>query len=365
MPTKHKQTLATSQMGVDFVRSVVKAANCLFQEVSLENDVGNDGYIEFVENEIAISFAIWVQIKTGNSYVKSDGNFVLKADKDHFEYWHAHIMPVAAIIYNPDTDVAVWLDITEYLNQNPNCIQTGPYNIAIPAGEIFSTKTFRQFTLHFLKYRSKYGSNLGIALEKFTDRNNERSCWEGISYLFTFYRNQATSWYYLISCFQNFRQRKILFYLINLLAYLPGHPDIFWHRENQILPAIQKEALAFLKERFGRVEVLSMLEMVTDGGGFARGAIGQDVLAIILRLGHIEIILESLAFDQEVMEDARYWALLLLIYLTQEDDPGLGKCYGYIARFQGLFHNEESDINEMVKGIRGELEDFGRFHLFC
>lgn len=365
MPTKHKKTLATSKNGVNFVRGVVEANNSIFQEVSLVNDVGNDGYIEFIENEIAIGFAIWVQIKAGNSYVKPNGNFVLKADKDHFEYWYSHLMPVAAIIYHPEKDAAVWMDITEYLTLNPNLIQNGPYDIEIPATQIFGAKTFREFTVHFLKYQSKYRSHLGMALEKFADRNSERNCFEGMSYLFSFYRNNVTSWYYMISCFQNFRQQKILFPLTNMLAYLPGHQDIFCHGKNQISELVKKEALAFLNERFGRIEVLCLLEIVTDGGGFTRGAIGQGVLSLIIHLRDIETILESLAFAQDISEDARYWALILLIYFVQENDPLLEKCYGYITRFQGLFQNEDSDINDMVEGVRGELERLGRFYLFC
>ncbi len=364
MPTKHKKTLSTSKQGVNYVRSIVEGHNCIFQEIALANDVGNDAYIEFIQNELAIGFAIWVQIKSGNSYVKSNGNFVLKADKDHYEYWSSHLMPVAAIIYDPQREVAAWMDITEYLARSPILIESGPYDIEIPAAQSFCSETFQGFTAHFLKYQDKYRSNLGAALDKFADRDNERNCSEGIAYLFSFYRNNTTSWYYIISCFQNYRRQKMLFYLTNLLAYLPGHQDIFWHKENQITEQVRKEALIFLNERFGRIEVLSMLEIVTDGGGFTRGAIGQDILSILLHIRDIEKVLESITFDNDAGEDVRYWALIILIYLVQEDDPRLEKCYEYISRFQGLFRDDESDISYMVDGIREELERFGRFHLF-
>lgn len=364
MSTKHKRTQSTSKKGVSYVRSVVEDNNCIFQEISLENDVGNDAYIEFIENEVAIGFAIWVQIKSGKSYVKPNGNHVLKADKEHFKYWHSHVMPVAAIVFDPETKAAAWVDITEYLTTHVDINENGPYSIEIPFTQKFTLETFQDFYDHFIMYQSKYKGNLGVALEKFADRDNERNSLEGISYLFSFYRNNFTSWYYVISCFQNFRQYKQLFYLTNLLAHLPGHQDIFWHKQNRISEEVNQKALAFLTERFGRVEVLSMLEIVTDGGGFTRGAIGQDVLAVIVHVKDIEKILETITFDGEVHEDARYWALLLLIYFEQEDDPQLGKCFDYIARFQKLNKGSDSDIPYMVEGVKEELKRSGMFYLF-
>ncbi len=365
MSTKHKKSISTSKIGVNYVKSIVENNNCIFQEVSLDNDVGNDAYIEFVENEVAIGFAVWVQIKSGSSYVKPNGNFILKADKKHFVYWHSHLMPVATIIYDPEIKVAVWANITEYFEIHPEIIENGPYSIEIPSTQQFTFDTFQVFFDHFLVYRSKYKNNLSVALEKFSDRNNEQNCLQGISYLFVYYRNSFTSWYYIICCFQNFRGYKQLFYLINLLAYLPGHQDIFWHKHNRITEEVSRRAVAFIAERFTKLEVLCMLELVTAGGGFARGAIGQDILAIILHINNIEKILESITFDEEVQEDARYWALLLLIYFVQENDPKLAKCIEFIARFQRINKGSKSDIHGMVEGIYEEIKRSGKFYLFC
>jgi hypothetical protein len=102
-----------------------------------------------------------------------------------------------------------------------------------------------------------------------------------------------------------------------MIAYLPGHEDIFWHKHNYIEPQTRETALAFLTERFGREEIVTMLEIVTDGGGFTRGAIGQCVYAIIVHVRNRETILESILSDLDVDNEARYWALLLLIDFTQ------------------------------------------------
>jgi hypothetical protein len=87
MTTRKKLSSATARIGVNFARDIVERANCVFQEIDQHNDLGNDAYIEFVCAEEATGSCIAAQVKSGESYVKSDGSFVLKADRAHFEYW--------------------------------------------------------------------------------------------------------------------------------------------------------------------------------------------------------------------------------------------------------------------------------------
>lgn len=349
-------------MGVKFTRDVVDNHNSIFQEVSLENDIGNDAYIEFVKDEEATGCCIFVQIKSGDSYVKPNGNYIFKADKDHFEYWVSHSLPIGCIVYSPKNNQAVWYDVTEYLSQNPTVIESGPYTINIPASQKFCDETFNEFVDHFLKYLEPYKHKLGVALQKFSDRNNHRICLDGMKYLFTFQRQNFVSWYYIITCYRNFRKHPILFQLTNMIAYLPGHEDIFWHKQNIIQEQTRKAALEFLNERFGRDEVLTMLEIVTDGGGFTRGAIGQSVYAIVRHVKNREAVLESILSDLDVDEHSRYWSLLLLIYFTQLTEKRVGKCIELISKYQHLFSDDETRL--MVQGIREEIETRGNFHLF-
>jgi hypothetical protein len=157
----------------------------------------------------------------------------------------------------------------------------------------------------------------------------------------------------------------LLFQLIETIAYLPGHEDIFWHKTNRLQEQIPKAALNFLRHRFGRAEVICILEVVTEGGGFARGAIGQPVDAIIAQIKDREKILESIAFDPENNGDIRYWALLLLVVYSQSHSSGKEKCLKKIKRFNDQFSNDDSDINAMVSGIGQEIKTNGKFNLFC
>lgn len=67
---KYPRTRATGKLGVTFVETVVSEAGCIFRETPQDTDVGIDGYIEFVENEIATGTLVAVQIKAGESFLK-------------------------------------------------------------------------------------------------------------------------------------------------------------------------------------------------------------------------------------------------------------------------------------------------------
>lgn len=254
MPTKRKQTKATERAGINYVRTIVENHNCIFQEIDLGNDVGNDAYIEFIQGENATSCCIAVQIKSGASYINpgKDG-YVLKADKNHFEYWHSHILPIGAIVFNPLDNTAAWCDITAYLDDNPDSIQSGPYSIHISSDQRFDKDSFDDFLRHFLSYQQRYRKeeNFAKALEGFADIENIQTCLDGIRSLFSYHRQRPASWYYLISCFANYRERTILETLTWILTHLPGHGDILWHKGNIIDEHTREKALAFLISRFG------------------------------------------------------------------------------------------------------------------
>ena len=155
MSTKRKRTKAIGSNGVNYVTSVVENDNSIFQRIELENDIGNDAYIEFVSGEEATSSYIWVQIKAGESYKKKD-YYILPTDREHFEYWKDNIAPVVGIVYDPEIDVAFWIDITDHLHMNPSAIENGPYTLHIPRINEFSTKTFSRFKEIFLTRYNKH-----------------------------------------------------------------------------------------------------------------------------------------------------------------------------------------------------------------
>jgi hypothetical protein len=115
---KFPRAKATGKLGVVFVENIVSEASSIFRPIPQDTDVGIDGYIEFVENEIVTGTLVAVQIKAGASFLKQysdDKYFSINASRADMNYWNSHSIPVALIAYDPTTKLSGWLDITGYI----------------------------------------------------------------------------------------------------------------------------------------------------------------------------------------------------------------------------------------------------------
>lgn len=148
MPMRRRRTAATGEQGAHYVKGVVIGHNCIFNENPLQNDLGIDAHVEFIVGEEATGCSVALQIKSGPSYRSSSGHYVLRADRNHLDYWSSLLVPVGAMIADPDAGTAAWCDVTEYLESNPATIDSGPYTI--PAEHRFDSETFGEFRDHFL-----------------------------------------------------------------------------------------------------------------------------------------------------------------------------------------------------------------------
>jgi hypothetical protein len=345
MTTRRKKSKAIARTGANYVRMVVEKYNHIFHEIDLDNDLGNDAYVEFIESEEATGSVIATQIKAGRSYFRHDPDHaIVQSDRNHFEYWHSHSLPIAMIVYDPDSGSAAWLDITELLMHNPKRIESGPYTIHIPASRVFDENSFASFYSHFVQYRELYRVEgyFGRALQDFANTENPESCFDGLFSLFSFHRNRVATWYYLISCFRNFCGHPMLRDLIGVLCHVPGHPDIFWHRRNIIESATQAKARKLLGSHFGRDDVVLLLSQI-DEDGIARGTIGQAIHAIVDAVHGRDAILDAIAFDPSLSTDVRYWAVVLLADYEQRAsrDPA-----NVLARYLRIFPND--DHNDLI-----------------
>jgi hypothetical protein len=362
MTTKRKSSKATSREGINFVRSLVERHNSTFQEIDLDNDLGNDAYIEFVVEENSTGCCIAAQIKSGKSYVAHPGErFAFSADRDHFEYWNSHTLPVVGIIFDPQARRAFWVDISKYLRSNPSVIRDGPYTVEAHASEELSDATFGMFRQHFLTYRERYSgeSNLGRALESFADRDDIERCFDGLRALFSFHRQQLVVWYYLISCLSNYRDSPLLTDIVVRLCHIPGHGDIWWHKDNMIDEKIRAAARAFMRERLDRRDAITLLAAV-DERGIDRGTIGQCVHAIINEMSNPGSIMESIIFDITLPEEQRHIALYLAIDYAQR--VSRGRVLDLIRRVRRAF--PESMWDAELLEVRRIIREHGGVSLY-
>jgi hypothetical protein len=314
---KRQDTAGTANTGVFHAAKIVSASNSIFQVVDQQNDIGVDAYIEFTIEESSTGCCIAAQIKSGRSYIKN-GHFTLPAVQSHFEYWRSHTLPVVGIVYDPDSDSARWVDITEYLESSA----PRSTSISVPDGNTFDVKSFTNFRDHFLTYRLRYADQrfLGSALMDLAAVDDTRRRQAGLRSLFSFHRQKIESWFYLISTLRSFYDSSLLDDIIAILCHVPGHMDIFWHRGNIFDEKVRQEAKRLIQTLVTPEDVSALLNAIDDENGIRRGSIGQCVRAIIEVVPKHDEILEALARDPATSGNNRYWALCLFISFRQGHD---------------------------------------------
>jgi hypothetical protein len=359
MTTKRKKSQATSRRGINFIRGLVEANNSAFQEIDLQNDLGNDAYVEFVVEEGATGCCVALQIKSGTSYRTSPDRFAFSSDRDHFEYWASHTLPVLGVIFDPETQIAKWVDITEHLRNNTSCIEEGPYTIY--ASRDFSESSFSEFRRHCLTYRDRYlrEPNFGRALESFSIREDVERCFDGLNALFAYHRQQSATWYYLISCVSNYRSHAILRPLIARLCHVPGHPDIFWSERNIVDEKVRRPALRLMKERFDREDALTMLSAI-DESGVDRGTIGQCVHALVDTMDHTLEVMESIAVDKGQEERIRHSAILFAVSAAQSQSAKIA--LAALDRIRPSI--EDSELDAVIQWLDEGLREYGVVSLY-
>ncbi|MDI3286101.1 DUF4365 domain-containing protein [Polyangium sp. 15x6] len=97
--------------GVLKLLDICAEANQICREFTT-HDVGVDAQIELVDGIHALAQYVNVQVKTGTSHVNESDEFWFVADRKHMFYWNGSMIPVIAVIYDPLTNRAVWIDVT-------------------------------------------------------------------------------------------------------------------------------------------------------------------------------------------------------------------------------------------------------------
>lgn len=122
-------TAHTEKLGVAKVQSICARARTIFRTVTTD-DVGIDGFIEVVEDANATGVIAGVQIKSGDSFVDTEGlRFRFVSDQAHFGYWARCSFPVIGIVFSPKHNKAVWIDLTGLATDKR--IVEGSYTITV------------------------------------------------------------------------------------------------------------------------------------------------------------------------------------------------------------------------------------------
>jgi hypothetical protein len=133
----------------------------------------------------------------------------------------------------------------------------------------------------------------------------------GLNVLFRRFVNRTETWEAFVTYFVEKPACDIPRTLIYYLAHIPWHPDIAWTGDETISPETREFGRKLFCERFGRRELIKLLECI-DENGIDRGSIGQSVVAIIECLDESGPMLASVSRDRSLPVATREGATLII-----------------------------------------------------
>lgn len=341
---KYKKTTVIGKIGMNFVKGIVEEAGSLFHKIEQENDLGIDGIIEFIKNEIPTSKSIAVQIKSGKSYFNLQNTESLIPVDNHYEYWKNYPLPVYGIVYSSELKKGFWVNIKDYLRVHGRCsVIRYPNN---KANELDLDSFNRIFSPLILKGIPDLSFEEALSL---FDSQHYDEIYLGLIVLFRRYVNRKIVWEKFISYFIDHDFQKIPNSLIYYFAHIPWHGDIAYHGQ-----PISKEIKKYVQDffnKFNKALIIKLLKFIDEENGISRGAIGQSVEAIISSISDVDTRLENIMRSKEVPIHIRHCAATIFAYHK-------GKAALPVLR---MISEEESwFIPEIVK----QIEQFGGIDLY-
>ncbi len=354
MSTKRKITNSTSKTGINWIKSLIEKNNDIFQEIDLENDVGNDAYIEFVINEETTGCCIASQIKTGKSYINAKGEYFFQSDKEHFEYWSSHLLPICGLVHNPENNTTKWIDITEYLNANPHVIKNGPYNLKCT--NEFSEISFKNFKGHFLEYKNKMDHSFVKSLDIILENNSVSSINDALHLLFSYYRNKKATWFFICQYFKEVKDNDIIEMMVHMFSFITGsHGDVFWHKDNMVDEKIRIYIKNLIQNHFKEIELIKLIQ-IFNIDWFSRGTLSQASHSLIDWIQNKNDLLYKITFKYEYESDIKLSSLMLLLYYKSWEEEGSIESLKLLKQYINSYPNSEyiDIVEQMILTIKDE-----------
>ena len=128
-------------LGYAYVQFTCARANAIWRRLG-EKDVGVDGLIEMSRRDGA-SLYVAAQVKSGNSWFRGSSNgFVRLYLGEQLQRLHNYLIPAIIVVYRPDSNLAYWVSIRDYVADHPQAMEKGQIDISLDS--LFSENAFAQ-----------------------------------------------------------------------------------------------------------------------------------------------------------------------------------------------------------------------------
>lgn len=271
---RYPHSAVTAKQGINFVRTIIEGAGCLFHKIEQENDLGIDAIVELLQDGAPIHRQCAIQIKSGNSYYNSSTNECQIPIGSHRDYWMNYNLPVYGIVHLPSPPRAFWTDIKEHLKAHPKS-----EIIRFKASEIneFGDSSFSTLFVPDVNREIPILS-LEDSLRLIRSPDNDEFHL-ALSVLFRRYPNAKRTWEELIFAFTSRPIEKLPPRLIYYLAHIPGHGDILYWGESPTTET--RKYASSLLNKWGYPEAVKLLQMIDEENAISRGSVGQSVHALL------------------------------------------------------------------------------------
>ncbi|MFE5840218.1 DUF4365 domain-containing protein [Streptomyces niveus] len=149
------------QAAVNAMRTLLQRHDHVVEEISGQNDYGEDLFVTFAEAGRVTNDVIKVQVKGGASWRRSYGYAVQV--RQHSETWANGNVPVFCVVFDPDTEQLYWANATEQLRLGGRrgC---RPRTTKVPATAVLDDTTVASFVDKARAYVGGYrGRNAVLA----------------------------------------------------------------------------------------------------------------------------------------------------------------------------------------------------------
>ncbi|NJP91885.1 DUF4365 domain-containing protein [Nonomuraea sp. FMUSA5-5] len=140
------------QAAVNALRTLFEEHDHIVQEISGQNDFGEDLYVTFTHDGRVTSDTIKVQVKGGDSWRRGNG-YAVPVGR-HVDTWANGNIPVYCVVYDPDAKRLHWANGTQQLRQSGSLHP--PRFIGVSPNAVLDGSTMASFVAQARRYVGRY-----------------------------------------------------------------------------------------------------------------------------------------------------------------------------------------------------------------
>ena len=307
-----RNNLVIERLGINYARSVVEGAGCLFKEINLQHDFGHDATILLVVDGEVQPREVALQVKSGESY-NSEFTCQLPATASHIDFWARHDLITLGIVYDPKQDLAFWIDLQTECRERRRRHRTGGATIN------FAKSAWNRFdAIHFptVLAPTLLGQAPTVSIETALSWASSAD-WDthdiGVRTLLARHKQAAETWTCLVQEFQRRTPDALSIDVPIGFSKILGHCDIGEY--TGMVGDDARQPVRTALQAFSADDIAKLLLMLEEDESFERGRLGYGFLPMLAGRSDSIDLLTELRDDEnrnaEVREKAAY---LLRLY---------------------------------------------------